>query len=128
MDDVLIKGCNNETKDLTLKEDEYCTFVKEHIEDVECILKRLEEVNFTLFFKKSIFGIKEIMVIVHLCKSYEKKVNIDKIDAIARMKICKSTTKIKKYLYISSYIDSLLYSYCGVFILVIEKREEVCME
>lgn len=61
LDDVSIKDCKEEAKDLTLEEDGCYTFVKKHIKDEDCILKKLEEVNLTLFFKKIIFGFKEII-------------------------------------------------------------------
>lgn len=41
VDDIPIKGCKNEEKDTTIDKSGCQTFVKEHIKDVERILKRL---------------------------------------------------------------------------------------
>lgn len=98
LDDISKKGCKDNNKDLTLEEDGCCIFVKEYIEDMEHILKKLEEVNLTLSFEKSTFGFKEIIIVGYLCRSYRKKSNLDKIDAIARMKVCRSITKIRCFL------------------------------
>lgn len=56
LDDVLIKNYKDEDKDLILEENGFYTFIKEYIEEVERILKRLEEDNFTLFLEKFTFG------------------------------------------------------------------------
>lgn len=98
MDDVLIKDGKDETKNLILTNDGYHTLIKEYIEDIKSILKRLEEINLTLFLQKSIFGFKEIMIIRHLCKSYGRKVNLDKINVITRIKACRCTTKVSRFL------------------------------
>lgn len=65
-DDISIKDCKDETQNLTMEENACRTFVKKYTKDVECILKRLEEVNLFLFLEKSTFGFKESMVVGHL--------------------------------------------------------------
>lgn len=66
MDDVPIKGCKEEAKDLTLEENRCCIFIKELIEDMNYILKRLEDINLTLSLEKFTFGFKEIMIVGRL--------------------------------------------------------------
>jgi len=66
--------------------------------DVERILKRLEEVDLTLSIDKSKFGFDEIVVVGHLCGRYRRKPNLEKVDAIARMKACSSTTEVRRFL------------------------------
>ena len=98
VDDIPIKGCKEETKDLTLDDDGCRRFIKEHIEDVERILGRLEEVNLTLSIDKSKFGVDEIVVVGHLCGRYGRKPNPEKVDAISRMKACGSITEVRRFL------------------------------
>ncbi len=52
-DDVLIKDCKEDGKDSTLDKDRCRRFVREHIEDIDKILGRIEEVNWTLSIDKS---------------------------------------------------------------------------
>lgn len=82
VDNIPIKGCREETKDVTVETDGCRTFVKQHIKEVERIMKRLEEVNLTLSIDKSKFGIEKIIIVGHLCRSYERKLNLDKVDII----------------------------------------------
>jgi len=98
VDDIPIKGCKEDTKDLTLETDGCRRFIKEHIEDVERILKRLEEVDLTLSIDKSKFGVDEIVVVGHLCGRYGRKPNPEKVDAISRMKACSSITEVRRFL------------------------------
>jgi hypothetical protein len=98
VDDIPIKGCKEEVKDLTEDADGCRKFVKDHIEDVEKILKRLEEVDLTLSLEKSKFGVDEIVVVGHLCGTYGRKPNPEKVDAIARMKACSSITEVRRFL------------------------------
>ena len=98
VDDIPIKGCNEEAKDLTMNEDGCRVFVKDHIADVERILERLEEVDLTLSIDKSKFGVDEILVVGHLCGRYGRKPNPEKVDAIARMKACSSITEVRRFL------------------------------
>ena len=88
VDDIPIKGCKEEANDLTLDADGCRMFIRNHIDDVNKILKRLEEVNLTLCIDKSKFGFDEIVVVGHLCRRYGRKPNPEKVDAIARMKAC----------------------------------------
>ena len=98
VDDIPIKGCKEEIKDSTLDVDGYRRFVKDHIEDVEKILKRLEEVDLTLSIDKSKFGIDEILVVGHLCGRYGRKSNHEKVDVITRMKACSNITEVRRFL------------------------------
>lgn len=98
VDDIPIKGCKEEVKDLTEDADGCRKFVKDHIEDVEKILKRLEEVDLTLSLEKSKFGVDEIVVVGHLCGTYGRKPNPEKVDAITRMKACGSITEVRRFL------------------------------
>ena len=97
VDDIPIKGCK-EAKDLTLDVEGCRMFVKNHINNVDKILKRLEEVDLTLSIDKSKFGFDEIVVIGQLCGRYGRKSNPEKVDAIARMKACSSTTEVRRFL------------------------------
>lgn len=98
VDDIPIKGCKEGTGDLTVDEDGCRVFVKNHIEDVEKILKRLGEVDLTLSIDKSKFGVDEILVVGHLCGRYGRKPNPEKVDAISRMKPCGSITEVRRFL------------------------------
>ena len=98
VDDIPIKGCKEEAKDLTLDANGCRMFVRNHINDVDKILKRLEEVDLTLSIDKSKFGFDEIVVVGHLCGRYGRKPNPGKVDAIARMRACSSTTEVKRFL------------------------------
>ena len=98
VDDIPIKGCLERAKDLIMADDGCRVFVKIHITDVERILKRLEEVDLTLFIDKSKFGFDKIVVVGHLCGRYGRKPNPEKVDAIARIKACSSTTEVRRIL------------------------------
>ena len=99
VDDIPIKGCKEEAKDLTLDADGCRMFVRNHINDVDKILKRLEEVDLTLSIDKSKFGFDEIVVVGHLCERYGRKLNSEKVDdAIAKMKACSSTIEVRRFL------------------------------
>lgn len=43
MDDISIKGCKKEARDLTLDADGCKRFVKDYLKDIKKILKRLEK-------------------------------------------------------------------------------------
>ncbi len=98
VDDIPIKGCAEDTKDLSIGDDGCRSFVRDHINDVEKILTRLEEVNLTLSNEKSKFGVDEILVVGHLCGVYGRKPNPEKVDAIAKMKACSNTTEVRRFL------------------------------
>ena len=70
LDDVPIKGCEEEAKDETLDSRGCRKFVADHIVDCEKILSRLEEVNLTLSGAKSVFGVKEVLIVGHMCGPY----------------------------------------------------------
>ena len=82
---------------MTLDADGCRMFIRNHINDVDKILKRLEEVDLTLSIDKSKFGFDEIVVVGHLCGRYGRKPNPEKVDAIPRMKACSSTTEIRRF-------------------------------
>ena len=98
VDDIPIKGCEENQRDLTLHSDGCRAFVSNHIHDVAQILGRLEEVNLTLSIDKSKFGVNEILVVGHLCGSYGRKPNPEKVDAIGRMKACSNITEVRRFL------------------------------
>lgn len=72
--------------------------MKDHFEDVEIILKILEEVDITLSIDKSKFGVYENLVVGRLCGRHGRKLNLQKIDVISRMKACGSITKLIRFL------------------------------
>lgn len=82
LDDVPIKGCVEEEKDETVDEEGCRKFVSNHIMDCEKILTRLEDAHLTLSGVKSVFGVKEILVVGHMCRSYGQKPSMEKMDAI----------------------------------------------
>ncbi|KAL3684152.1 hypothetical protein R1sor_002174 [Riccia sorocarpa] len=69
LDDVPIKGCKEDEKDEALDMKGCRKYVTEHIQDCEKILSRLEEVHLTLSGTKSTFGVREIVIVGHLCGS-----------------------------------------------------------
>ena len=98
VDDIPMKGCEEKDRDLTVQDDGCRVFVDNHIKDVANILSRLEEVNLTLSIEKSKFGVEEILVVGHLCGSYGRKPNPEKVDAIGRMKSCSTVTEVRRFL------------------------------
>jgi hypothetical protein len=98
VDDIPIKGCEEKERDLTAQDDGCRAFVINHIKDVAKILSRLEEVHLTLSIDKSKFGVDEILVVGHLCGSYGRKPNPEKVDAIGRMKACSNVTEVRRFL------------------------------
>jgi hypothetical protein len=98
VDDIPIKGCKEDDKNLSVQDNGCRIFVNEHIDDVSNILKRLEEVNLTLSIDKSKFGVDEILVVGHLCGWYGRKPNPEKVDAIGRMKACSTITEVRRFL------------------------------
>ena len=98
LDDIPIKGCEESERDLTVQDDGCRAFVSNHIKDVEKILNKLEEVKLTLSIDKSKFGVDEILVVGHLCGTYGRKPNPEKVDAIGRMKACSNITEVRRFL------------------------------
>ncbi|KAL3691330.1 hypothetical protein R1sor_004981 [Riccia sorocarpa] len=99
LDDVPIKGCREDEKDETLDSRGCRRYISEHIEDCERILKRLEEVNLTLSGVKSTFGVREVVIVGHLCGWFGRKPGAAKIDAIQRIReVCKSLSKVRRFL------------------------------
>ena len=72
VDDKPIKGWKEKAKDLTLDADGCRMFVRDHINDVNKIFKRFEEVDVTLSIDKSKFGFDEIIIVGHLCKIWQE--------------------------------------------------------
>ena len=54
--------------------------------------------NLTLSIEKSKFGVEEILVVGHLCGSYGRKPNPEKVDASGRMKACSTFTEVRRFL------------------------------
>ncbi|KAL3698204.1 hypothetical protein R1sor_012280 [Riccia sorocarpa] len=86
LDDVPIKGCREDEKNETLDQRGCRKYVVEHIEDCEKILSRLEEVHLTLSEVKSTFGVKEIVIVRHLCGTYGRKPDPAKVEVIQRIR------------------------------------------
>jgi hypothetical protein len=73
-------------------------FVLHHIIDCEKILSRLEEVHLTLSESKSIFRIRKLVIVEHMCESYGQKPSLDKINAINKIEHCKKITEVQRFL------------------------------
>ena len=99
LDDVPIKGCEEEAKDETVVLRGCRKFVADHIVDCEKNLSRLEEVNqevnLSLSGAKLVFGVKEVLIVGHMCGPYGRRPSPIKVEAIQRMKeICTSITEV----------------------------------
>lgn len=57
-------------------------------------MTRLEKVHLTFLGAKPIFGVREVMIIGHVCRLYGHKSSMEKIDAIQKIKEHTSTIKI----------------------------------
>lgn len=95
---IYFKDYKEDTRDLILDGNEYKKFVKNHIKDVDKILKKLKEVDLIIFLNKFNFRIDKIMIVRHLYRRYGRKSNLKKIDALPRMKANSSITKVKRFL------------------------------
>ncbi len=99
LDDIPLKGCLEEEKDVSLDENGCRKFVSEHIKDCEKVLKRIVEVHLTLSGQKSTFGQQEILVVGHMCGPYGRKPSPTKIDAIQRLRnVCESPSEVRRFL------------------------------
>ncbi|KAL3702469.1 hypothetical protein R1sor_020491 [Riccia sorocarpa] len=98
LDDIPMKGCATEEKDETVDATGCRKFVSDHIRDVGKILNRLGEVHLTLSGEKSRFGVPEILVVGHVCDSSGRRPNPVKVEAIARLVDCRSTTEVRRFL------------------------------
>ena len=67
LDDVPIKGCDEREKYEVLNSRGCRMFVANHINDCDTVLSRLEEVNLTLSGAKPVFGMKEVLIVGHMC-------------------------------------------------------------
>lgn len=98
LDDIPIKGCNEEVKNTTLRPDGLRQFVGEHMEDVAAILKRLIDARLTLSGEKSAFGQHEIKVVGQMCGPYGRLPSHEKVNAISLLKDCSSVTEVRRFL------------------------------
>src|SRR5450759_5211374 len=98
LDDMPIKGCLEEFKNETLREDGLRQFVWEHMQDVEAILKKLIEVGLTLSGEKSAFGLQEVKVVGQMCGPYGRMPSKEKVEAINQMKDCQSASEVRRFL------------------------------
>ncbi|KAL3700870.1 hypothetical protein R1sor_018892 [Riccia sorocarpa] len=98
LDDIPMKGCATEEKDETVDATGCRKFVSDHIRDVGKILNRLREVHLTLSGEKSRFGVPKILVVGHVCDSSGRRPNPVKVEAIARLADCRSTTEVRRFL------------------------------
>ncbi|GGV52480.1 hypothetical protein GCM10010495_82000 [Kitasatospora herbaricolor] len=99
LDDVFIKGCREGDKDEILDTRGCRRYVVDHIQDCEKILTRLGEVHLTLSGMKSVFGVREVVIVGHLCGFYGRKSDLTKVDVIGRMKEdCGFLTEVGRFL------------------------------
>ena len=99
LDDIPIKGCEERMKNEELDSVGCRKFVRDHIEDCDKVLSRLEEVHLTLSAPKSIFGVQEVLVVGHMCGPYGRKPAPTKINAIQNMKEeCNSVSEVRRFL------------------------------
>ncbi|KAL3686292.1 hypothetical protein R1sor_008866 [Riccia sorocarpa] len=98
LDDIPMKGCATEEKDEAVDATGCRKFVSDHVRDVGKILNRLREVHLTLSGEKSRFGVPEILVVGHVCDSSGRRPNPVKVEAIARLADCRSTTEVRRFL------------------------------
>ena len=98
VDDIPIKNCEEAKRDYIVQDNGCKAFVNERIKDINNILTRLEVMDLTLSIEKFKFGTNEILVVGHQCGWYGRKPNLEKVDAIGRMKACSSTTKVMRFL------------------------------
>lgn len=99
LDDIPIKRCVEEEKDETVDVQTGCRkFVSDHVRDVSRVLQHLEEVHLTFSGAKSHFGVSEILVVGHLCGSFGRKPNPEKVDAISRLADCFSVAEVRRFL------------------------------
>ena len=99
IDDLPIKGCDENAKD-EVKDQRGCRrFVAQHIFYCDAILSKLEEVNLTLSGAKSTFGAKEVLIVGHMCGPDGRRPSPTKVEAIQKMKeICISVNEVHKFL------------------------------
>jgi len=98
LDDMPIKGCLEEFKDETLREDGIRQFVWDHMKDVEAILKKLIEVGLTLSGEKSSFALLEVKIVGQMCGPYGRKPSKEKVEALNQMKDCESVSEVRRFL------------------------------
>ena len=86
IDDLPIKGCEENKKDEAKDQRGFRKFVAQHISDCDSILSRLQEVHLTLSGAKSVFGAKEILIVGHMCGPHGRRPSPTKVEAIQKMK------------------------------------------
>lgn len=52
----------------------------------------------TLSGAKSMFGVKKILVVGHMCGPYGRKPSMEKVDAIQKMMECANTTEVRRFI------------------------------
>jgi len=52
----------------------------------------------TLLEVKSVFGVREVLVVGHIYGPYGQKPSIEKVDMIQRIKECKNTIEVRRFL------------------------------
>ena len=85
-------------------------FVRDHIEDCDKVLLRLEEVHLTLLAPKSIFRVQEVLVVGHMCGPYGRKPTPAKINAIQNMKHSNAIRRLKENLAKAPALKQLEYT------------------
>ncbi|KAL2644626.1 hypothetical protein R1flu_012213 [Riccia fluitans] len=98
LDDIPIKGCAVEEKDESLDDQGCRRFVANHIQDVEQILSRLEDMGLTLSRTKSIFGFSKVIVVGHLYGTFGRKPSLIKVDVIQHIQDCTSFIEVRRFL------------------------------
>ena len=96
LDDIPIKGCSVEEKDVSKDKDGCRKFVVDHIKDCEKVLQRLGDANLTFSGEKSAFGQPEILVVGHLCGAFGRKTRVDAIQAMKEE--CTTQTEVRRFL------------------------------
>jgi len=89
--DVPIKGCEKNENDETLYLKGCCKFYEHHIVDSNKILIKFKDFHLTLSGAKSMFGMKEVLIVGHIFGSYECKPSIKKVETI-QIQIMKNYT------------------------------------
>lgn len=102
--DNILRGIQNE-KCLTYLDDiiVFSTSLQEHLDSLKCVFKRLRESNFKIQLDKSEFLKKEVAYLGHIVTPDGVKPNPDKIKAIKKFPIPRTTKEIKGFLGLLGY-------------------------
>ena len=85
INDLPIKRCEESEKDGSLDQRGCKKFVASHIADCDATLSRLEEVHLTLSGAKTTFGVREVLIVGHLCSPEGRRPSPAKVEAIQKM-------------------------------------------